>query len=261
MGLLKINYQARMKVIIVTGASRGIGAATVDRLCSTPEVVVVGVARAETKLQELKARHGKKFDYVVGDVTDERVVQAVIDKVSSGYGRLDAVVANAGVAGHERIEDADIKEWRRLFEINLFSVVNLASKALPLLRKSQGAFLVVSSMLSQMGVPAVATYASSKIALNHFAMILAMEEPEIRTIALDPGVAQTDMLTDGLNAADQAAGTQDNAAREMMRHVRVASPDEPGTVLAALAAKGIPEELNGKFVVYDSEELAAYTKL
>ncbi|AAS51022.1 ABR249Wp [Eremothecium gossypii ATCC 10895] len=250
-----------MKVIIVTGASRGIGAATVDRLCSTPDVVVVGVARAETKLQELKARHGKKFDYVVGDVTDERVVQAVIDKVSSEYGRLDAVVANAGVSYQQRIAEADIKEWRRLFEINLFSVVNLASKALPLLRKSQGAFIAVTSGLSQMGHPALAAYASSKIALNHFALILAMEETEIRSLALDPGLVQTDMTAAALVAADKAAGTQDNSVRELTKQIRMVSPEEPGTVLAALAAKGIPEELNGKYVTFDSEKLAAYTKL
>ncbi|AAS51020.1 ABR247Wp [Eremothecium gossypii ATCC 10895] len=250
-----------MRVVIVTGASRGIGEATVEKLCPTADVVVVGVARAETKLQKLKARHGKKFDYVVGDVTDERVVQAVIDKVSSEYGRLDAVVANAGVSRHERIATADIKEWRRLFEINLFSVVNLVSKALPLLRESQGTVIVVSSGLSQMGHPALAAYASSKIALNHFALILAMEEPEIRTIALDPGAVQTDMLAEGINAADEAAGSQDNAVRELLKQVRVATPEEPGAVLAALAARGIPEELNGKYVRADSEKLAAYTSL
>ncbi|AGO11514.1 AaceriABR246Wp [[Ashbya] aceris (nom. inval.)] len=250
-----------VRVIIVTGASRGIGEATVAKLCAAPDVIVLGVARAEKTLQQLKERHGSKFDYLVGDVTEERVVQAVLDKVSREYGRLDAIIANAGVSRFERIATADLEQWKHTFRVNLFSVVDLVSKALPLLRKSQGSVIVVSSGLSKVGYRASASYAASKIALNHFTRILAAEEPDIRAVAVAPGVVRTDMTVQSLNAADDAAGAEDNFLKEMLKQGRVVLPDAPGAVLAALAVKGIPQELNGKFVQFDSQKLGAYAKL
>ncbi|AEY95308.1 FABR246Wp [Eremothecium gossypii FDAG1] len=250
-----------VRVIIVTGASRGIGEATVEKLCTAPDVVVVGVARAEKTLKVLKGIYGSKFDYVAGDVTDESVVQAVLDKVSSDYGRLDAIIANAGVSRFERIAEADIQQWKRTFEINLFSAVSLVSKALPMLRKSQGTVIVVTSGLSKVGYRASASYASSKIALNHFIRILAAEEPALRAVAVAPGVVRTDMTVEALDASEDAPGARDNFFKAVLKQGRVVLPDAPGAVLAALAVKGIPQELNGRFVQFDSEKLAAYAKL
>lgn len=135
------------KVFIVTGVSRGIGSSIVDQLCGFDSTkVVVGIARSNDKLKDLKAQYGDKFDYVCGDVTNESDINQLVKHVESKYQRLDGVIANAGVL--EPVQDVNhlnVADWKKLFEVNFFSVVALVSETLPLLKNSKGNLVFVSS--------------------------------------------------------------------------------------------------------------------
>lgn len=136
------------KVVLVTGASRGIGQAIVNNLCNdgNSEVVVVGIARSEGPLSAIKGVHGDKFEYIVGDISDEKVLKKYVEYAIKKFGRIDAVVANAGVL--EPVQDVnniDVAQWKRLFDVNFFSIVSLVSLSLPHLKKVNGNIVFVSS--------------------------------------------------------------------------------------------------------------------
>lgn len=135
------------KVFLVTGVSRGIGSAIVEKLCALDTTkVVVGIARSKDKLDDLKAQYDGKFDYVCGDVSDEATVSSAVEFIESQYKRLDGIIANAGVLEPiENVNNLHASKWKRLFDINFFSVVSLVGYTLPLLKQSNGNIIFVSS--------------------------------------------------------------------------------------------------------------------
>lgn len=140
------------KVIIVTGVSRGIGRAIVNVLAdSGRDVKIVGIARSDGPLKTLKHELGDKFDFLCADVTDEQRIEQFIKEVADKYGGIDAIVANAGCL--EPVQDVNhisVREWKKLFDINYFSIVSLVSFAMPFLKIStSGDIIFVSSGASQ----------------------------------------------------------------------------------------------------------------
>lgn len=135
------------KVFIVTGTSRGIGAAVVESLCGIEStLVVVGIARSKEYLVTLREKFGSKFDYVCGDVTDDEDLEKLVNLVTSKYSRLDGIVANAGVLDPvQDVNHLNVSKWKELFNVNFFSIVSLTSKTLPLLKQSGGNLVFVSS--------------------------------------------------------------------------------------------------------------------
>ncbi|AAS51397.1 ACR171Cp [Eremothecium gossypii ATCC 10895] len=249
------------RLIIVTGVSRGIGRSVVEKVCRQPDTVVLGVARSEAALQELRATYGEQFEYVVGDVASEDAQDALVARATA-YGRIDAVVANAGVL--EPVQDVnhiDVAAWRRLYEVNFFSVVGLVGRALPLLKKAGGSVVFVSSGASTKAYSAWGAYGSSKAALNHFAMTLAAEEPAVRAVAVAPGVVDTQMQNDirdkfGHRMAPEAL----RRFTELKKNSELLDPQIPATIFANLALRGIPDCANGKYLRYNDDILAAYAK-
>ncbi|AET40375.1 SDR family oxidoreductase Ecym_5639 [Eremothecium cymbalariae DBVPG len=248
------------KIILVTGVSRGIGRAIVEKICATSDAVVLGIARSGAPLQELKTKYGEKFEYIVGDITDDAVIEKSLSLVTSKYGRLDAVIANAGVL--DPVQDVnciDVSEWKRLFDVNFFSVVTLVSNSLPLLKASQGNVIFVSSGASVTAYPSWGAYGSSKAALNHFAATIAADEPSVRAISVAPGVVDTQMQHDIRNkfSSSMVPSTLERFVN-LDKNDQLLAPEVPATVYVNLALKGIPENVNGKYLRYDNNLIADY---
>lgn len=247
------------KIVLVTGASRGIGRAVVETLLELdPEVIVYGVARTEEPLRDIQEKYGSRFNYVVTDVTDtERMRELVCDLVDI-YGRINSVVANAGVlAPVSPISCSSTKEWERHFAVNFFSIVSLVTMCLPHLEATRGSIICVSSGASVKPYNGWSCYCASKAALNSYVRSLALEIPGIRTIAVAPGVVDTQMQTD----IRLTLGPQGMAPEALKRFTdlknnnQLLDPRVPGTVYAKLVLNGIPNELNGAYVRYNDERL------
>ncbi|CDH56785.1 short-chain dehydrogenase [Lichtheimia corymbifera JMRC:FSU:9682] len=252
------------RVLIVTGASKGIGKAAALYAIKHSNANVVAIARNPELLKQLQAKvaqHGKENSLLVvsGDVTDPMVIQQAIDGAISRWGRIDGVVANAGVLEPiANVRDVDLNQWKRLFDINFFSVIQLIQKALPHLRETKGAIVMVSSGAAKIYVKGWDAYGSSKAALNHLASTLSVEEPDITTIAFRPGVVATDMQK---YARDAGKGVMDDSLHKEMtkayKEGKLLQPETPGSIIARLALDP-PRSLTGSFVAWDDDALENY---
>ena len=165
------------QVVVVMGASSGIGRATALRFAEQGSAVVVA-ARGEPGLTSLVAEieaAGGRATAVVADVTDPAQVQAVADRAVAEYGRLDTWVQMAGVLLVAGFDDTTPAEFARVLQVNLLGQVHGAKAALPHLRRGGGAFISMSSMGSQRGIPLQSAYCSSKHGIDGFLEALRVE--------------------------------------------------------------------------------------
>ena len=194
--------------VVVTGASSGIGAATV-RLFRQRGWDVVGVARRADRLEALAAETGART--FVADVTVQSDVDALRDFVA-GLGPLHALVNNAGGAfGMASVEDSEADDWTRMFDVNVVAVKRVTSALLPLLRRGTadggGADIVtVTSIAGHVAYEGGGGYNASKFAAHALMAVLRLElagEP-IRVIEVAPGMVKTEEFSLVRFAGDQA---------------------------------------------------------
>ena len=193
---------------VVTGASSGIGAATV-RLLREHGWQVVGVARRAEKLAALAAETGA--DTFVADLTVQQDVDALRDFLA-GLGDIHALVNNAGGAiGLASVEDSEADDWQRMFEMNVMTVKRVTSTLLPLLRKGaldagSADILTVTSIAGHVAYEGGGGYNASKFAAHALVAVLRLElagEP-IRVLEVAPGMVKTDEFSLNRFDGDQA---------------------------------------------------------
>ncbi|KAF5109511.1 hypothetical protein DV452_004662 [Geotrichum candidum] len=247
-------------VIIVTGASRGIGRSIVTQILDNePNSKVLGVSRSEKPLNEIASEYPGRFAYVAGDLLNEDTIKEVIQKTIDTFGQIDSVVLNAGVLDPiASMADANIDAWKKLYDINVFSPLALASKAIPHLRSTSGRIVFVSSNASVISYHAWGAYGSSKAAINHIAASIAAEEPSIFSISIAPGIVDTDMQVQIREDFKENMSEENHAAFVSLKETgQLLPPHVPAGVLAKLALYG-KGDINGKYFDYDDKELAAY---
>ncbi|KAI9222145.1 short-chain dehydrogenase [Blastocladiella britannica] len=252
---------ANHPVYIVTGASRGYGAAIVRQLLNIdPNCTVLGTARAADKLAALQRElPADRFHYVAGDITSESVARELVDYASTLWGRIDALVHNAGVLEPVgKIADVPMADVRAAFDVNLFSVIQLTKAALPLLRAATpGRIVLVSSGAASKAYHGWAAYSATKAALNMLAESLAVEEPGVVTVALRPGVLDTDMQAQ-IRALDPAKMPGSHAwFVQTHSEGKLVDPMVSAHVAAALAVR-VTADLSGKFIDWQGDETRAY---
>ena len=184
------------KTILLSGASRGIGLAIAQFLLKAPErhnLVVLG-GRSKEALDKLQATSPDHVQVVPGDLADFSLGLKAIEVALSKFGQIDALVLNHGTLGEvARIADCDPEQVRQTFDVNFFSVVACVKAAVPELRKSKGRIILTSSGAAIHGYSSWGAYGASKAAMNHLAITLKTEEPEITTVAIRPGVVDSEM--------------------------------------------------------------------
>jgi short-subunit dehydrogenase len=174
----QISQPDSNRVMLVTGASSGIGEATARRLASEPGATLVLVARREDRLCQLAAALGEhRVSYVAVDLLDEDAPTRILDHVSERYGRLDLLVNNAGAAWRARFADGGYENVRRTMAINFDAQVRLTEALLPLLRSSAPSAIVnVSSTAGRVSRAGSGAYSASKFALAGWSDALYAEE-------------------------------------------------------------------------------------
>lgn len=249
-----------VKSIIVTGVSRGIGRSIVEEILSRGEdIIVTGIARSESPLKSLKDQFGNKFSYVIGDITDKKVANSLIEEALNKTGKIDSVIANAGALEPvQNVQNADVEDWKKLFDVNFFSVVTLFTLAMPYLIKSQGNLIFVSSGASTKWYSGWGAYGASKAALNHLALTISKEGDGVKAISVAPGVVDTQMQVEIREKFGPAGMTPESLKRfqDLKATGGLLNASVPAKVCAKLALQGIPKELNGEYVRYNDERLA-----
>ncbi|KAH8816745.1 putative dehydrogenase [Xylogone sp. PMI_703] len=249
---------ASEKVIILTGASRGIGLAIAQYLLrGSAAHKLVLLARTEAPLLQLKEEFPGRVQVLAVDVASEEAGKKAVSLAVDSFSRLDGLIINHGtLGGLKRIADSTADDFRKGFDVNYFSAISFVVPAIPHLRKTKGRIVLNSSGAAVKGTTTWGMYGASKAALNHLAMTLAVEEPDITTVAIRPGTVATEMQRElrestTMDPKDKARFTNLHAEGKLLR------PEQPGNVIAKLAVEG-DSELSGKFFSWDSEELAAY---
>lgn len=194
--------------VVVTGASSGIGAATV-RMFRANGWAVLGVARRADRLEALAAETG--CDVMVVDVTDGDSVAAMVERLEQ-LGPVHALVNNAGGAfGQDSIESGDVDEWRRMYEVNVIGVKRVISAVLPLLRRAvahrdSASIVNITSIAGHIAYEGGGGYNAAKFAAHALTAVLRLElagEP-IRVVEIAPGMVKTDEFSLVRFAGDQA---------------------------------------------------------
>ncbi|MBN1805146.1 MAG: SDR family oxidoreductase [Sedimentisphaerales bacterium] len=187
------------KVAIVTGAGRGIGRAISIALAKEAATVVLA-ARSIEKLRKTADRIievGGKAEIVVTELTEEDSIKNLVKTTNENFGRLDILVNNAGVTHSAKLESTETKDWQRCMNINARAPFILCREALPLLKKSESAYIInIASVVGVKGYPLQSAYTSSKHALRGMTISLAEElkGSNIRVHLLCPGGVDTDMV-------------------------------------------------------------------
>ncbi|ODV59147.1 NAD(P)-binding protein [Ascoidea rubescens DSM 1968] len=256
-----------MSVVIVTGASRGIGEAIVKHvLRASEENKVVVTSRTLSKMVEIYSGFNQNnIEYVGGDISDGKTIDEIIERSVDKFGRIDSIVVNAGILEPvDKISNYknEKKEWERLFQVNFFSAIELVSKSIEYLRKSHGRIIFTSSGASVKNTEGWGAYGASKAALNHLCGTISNEEKAngIRTISVAPGVVDTQMQDDIRGRlGEKGMSLKDlKIFQELKKDGKLLDPKVPGKVLGNLALMGIEEELNGVYLRYNDKKLAKY---
>lgn len=165
------------QVVVITGASSGIGLTTAESAAKQGAKLVL-TARSEGVLSEVTERinaAGGEAIYVVADVADRAQVEKVAEAAVGRFGRIDTWINDAGVSIYGRLEEVSEEDSRRLFDTNFWGVVNGSLAALPHLKKQGGALINVGSEVSEAVVPLQGMYSASKHAVKGFTDALRVE--------------------------------------------------------------------------------------
>ncbi|MER7863934.1 SDR family oxidoreductase [Amycolatopsis japonica] len=212
---------ADLPLALVTGATRGIGAATARALAPTHRLLLGG--RDADALGELAEMLPDARPWPI-DLTDDEALETA----TAEFGELDVLVHSAGVARLGTVETATDADWRANFEVNVLAVVTLTRRLLPALRASKGHVVVINSGAGQNARPGWGPYAASKFAVRAFADSLREEESALRVTSIYPGRTDTEM--------QQAIIADEGRAYEPERFLRPESV--AAAVLAAVSATG-----------------------
>ncbi len=240
------------KMVLVTGASRGIGK-VVAKAFSDAGARVILVARNEELLKEV-AKEISAVDYFPVDVGDFDKVREVYEVIEDKYGRLDVLVNNAGISVHFKSFHKTMPEdWNKMINVNIKGVMNNAKCAFELLKKGKNPVMVnVASIAGIVGAQKIAVYCATKGAVVNFTKAVAIEWAShgIRVVGVCPGYVKTDM-TQGIFSLDDFR----NYLLSMIPMRRFADPEEIASVVLFVASE-LASYITGTCVVVDGGLLA-----
>jgi len=224
------------EVAIVTGGSRGIGAAICEKLAQEGTQVVVNYVKnakaAETVVKEIREKRGNAFSFCC-DVSDFSQVKHMMQKTLEKYGRIDILVNNAGIFPQAFVDEVFPEEWRKAIEVNLMGTFNCSKAIIPCLKKQgRGKIINCSTISANLPDVRLSAYAAAKAAINNFTKVLAAELApyNITVNAYAPGIIETDMVRDMIR--ERGDGQLGQIALR-----RFGKPEEVADLVAFLASK------------------------
>ena len=241
------------RVALITGAASGIGRATAVALAAAEFDIVVNYSRSEKAAREtasLAQKKGAKTLLFPCDVSDDSAVRKMLAAVEQEFGRLDALVNNAGTTTEVKPQDFDgltAEEWDRVFAVNVRGVFQVTRAAVPLLRKAGGSVVNTASIVGLRPGPQPLPYAASKAAVVSLTKLLALNlGPEIRVNAVAPGWVQGDWMMRMLK--DKYEDLLSRRARSTPLR-RCVTPEDVAEVIVNLIISN--RLVNGEIVVVD----------
>lgn len=227
----------RDKVVLITGASSGIGAALAREFARRGARVVLCARRVE-RLETLAREIGVERALAVAcDVTRDGDVEAATDATLKRFGRLDVVVANAGFGVAGRVDSLTIADFRRQFETNVFGVLRTVYATLPEVKKAKGTLVLMGSVAGHVSVPGMAPYCMSKFSVRALAEALGGElrREGVSVVLISPGFVESDLRrTDNQGRVHEGAKDPvpawlvmpaETAARQMVRAIARRVPE------------------------------------
>ncbi|MCU5599330.1 SDR family oxidoreductase [Bacillus wiedmannii] len=212
------------KVIVITGASSGIGEQVAMQVAEQGATPVL-MARTEEKLKALAEKIKETYNtpcyYYVLDVSEETEVQSVFSKVLQEVGRIDILVNNAGFGIFKTFEDASMDEVKDMFQVNVFGLVACTKAVLPhMVKRNEGHIINIASLAGKIATPKSSAYAATKHAVLGFTNSLRMElsSTNIFVTAINPGPIDTNFF----EIADQSGTYVKNMGRYMLKPTYVA---------------------------------------
>lgn len=246
------------KVAIVTGGSRGIGAAIAEILAKKGWSVMLVARTEETLAQKANeiAKTGGTVSYVVGDVKAMQTATECVEATLETFGRIDALVHAAGILGKPAsFADISIDEWQDLFATNLTSIFLLSQKAIPHMQ-SGGNILNIASVDGLTGNVRAPAYAASKAGVISLTKSLALTyAPKIRVNAISPGLIDTDFIRSQMQSSPETAQKTLAKLASSFPMQRLGTPQD----IAQLAAFILSDEaswLTGSIINLDGGALA-----
>jgi NAD(P)-dependent dehydrogenase (short-subunit alcohol dehydrogenase family) len=186
------------ELVLISGASTGIGAATARELARRGYHVLAGVRRDA----DADALRGTRLEPVNLDITDPAQIEAVAQRIAADPARrpLRAVINNAGIAINAPVELLSMDEWRRQFEVNFFGHVAVTKAVLPALHASSGRVVNISSVGGRVALPTYGAYAGAKFAMEAMSDALRRElAPHgVQVVVVEPGGVRTEMTGHGI---------------------------------------------------------------
>jgi 3-oxoacyl-[acyl-carrier protein] reductase len=228
------------RAVLVTGASRGIGAAVAREFAAAGDRVAVHYGASRKRAEEVAASLAGEGHVVVGaELADPEAVRAMVDRTAEALGGVDVLVNNAGVFVHHPIDDTTYEEWQRAWSetlaVNLVGAANVTWCAVRHMIAAGGGRIVnVSSRGAFRGEPTQPAYGASKAALIAFGQSLAraLGPHRVAVTTVAPGWTETDM------AADSLSGPRGDAIRAESPLGRVATPEDIARAVVYLASPG-----------------------
>ncbi|MEM1166458.1 MAG: SDR family oxidoreductase [Planctomycetota bacterium] len=248
------------RVVLITGSSGGIGSATAS-VFAAEGWAVVGVDRRPHAQSDTDTGASPLATFINADMADPEAPERIYAEVAEHHGRLDAVVNNAALQICKPIVDTTPDEWDAVMASNLRSVFLSMRYAFPMLERTGGSIVNVSSVHAMATSKNIAAYAASKGALLAFTRATALEfgEAGVRVNAVLPGAVDTPMLHAGLTRGHVTGDTLDALVRGLgSKHVlgRVGTPEEIGRVVLFLADADRSSFVTGQALVADGGALA-----
>ncbi len=226
------------KVAVVTGASKGIGAAIAKQLAADGASVVVNYATSRDGADKVVAeitKNGGKAVAIGASVAKEAEVETLFSEAKNQFGKVDILVNNAGVYGLSPLEQITEKEYRRQHDTNVLGLLLTTKAALPYFPAEGGSVINISSVVSTLAPPASSIYASTKGAVDTITKSLAKElgPRKIRVNAISPGL----VITEGTQSAGIAGSEFEAGAVASTPLGRVGQPEDIAPPVSFLASE------------------------
>jgi len=250
-----MNNLFRDKVVIVTGASSGIGEAIAREFARNGSKVVLA-ARSEEKLLELvKEIRANSFEatFVKTDVSNEEDCKRLIEKTVEKYGTINILINNAGLSMRASFLDVDLKVLHRLMDVNFWGTVYCTKYALPYLIEQKGSLVGVSSVAGFHGLPGRTGYSASKFAMHGFLETIRIENLKtgLHVMIIAPGFTATEIRKHALTANGLEQGESPRDERMLM------SPE----YVAKWVLKGIRKKKRNKLLTWDGRLTALFQRI
>ena len=188
-----------MKTVLITGSSRGIGAAIAQRL-NNEYKIIINYNNSKDKALKLLENLRKTNPNVIAvkaDVSKEDEVNMLFDLAEKNFSHVDILINNAGISNFSQIQDIEFETWKKVISTNLNSVFLSSKRAIPnMIKNNYGVIINMSSIWGDFGASMEALYSTSKGAINTFTKALSKElaPSGIRVNAVAPGIVDTDMM-------------------------------------------------------------------